>query len=250
MARGRIDCRDGAGWVLVDLLVALALTAVLLGSLAAGISAVTGRSTLVAVAAEKLSVHGAAEDAWMWAFPGFRGVWLPGPALDIELLGDPSAVPVEIGAWSEGWLVAQQTVGEQARVVLGGGLWSMAAGKELTVRARAEGREWGPPWRTLVPDTTGTAVLPGGTPREPEGDVVSTCTLRGGTYVRRRRFLRYCRARCLGTAVFPPRTRWGWAFCGSGRNGSVVAARAGQESRCLLLDGRFSVKKAVSRSWR
>jgi hypothetical protein len=180
--RGGTACGDGAacggaGFVLVEVLVAIILLAVLIVPLATGMTSAIGRAatvreqTAALTAGTSDSPSGA---AWDWGPMVASLVWESGPSAEspawvgavarvkVEGRGDPG---LTVGLWMDGWFQGEWDVDEGGIVEvvageLSAGLGLAAPGAELTVRVREPGRSWGPPWRALVPADGSSATPP------------------------------------------------------------------------------------------
>ena len=86
------------------------------------------------------------------------GVWRPGPVLEVDLEGG-EATDVVVGLWADGWFLGERVAEAGARLSVGAFEWEGSSGAELVVRVREGEGVWGPPWRSLVPDSTGDAAF-------------------------------------------------------------------------------------------
>lgn len=168
----RVDSCSDSGWVLFDVLAALAVLGILLGSLAGGINSVIAREAAVRKAAVDLVDTSRSDDTpWTWRSVHLATTWTPGPRLEVRLLADTSAASYQIGVWADGWLLIEQEIGEDGRLILDPHMWEVAEGDEVILRVGAQGHVWGPPWRIVVPDSAGVLHVAGGpTPEDGAGE--------------------------------------------------------------------------------
>jgi hypothetical protein len=155
--------RDPNGWVLLEVLAAVALLAILVGPLVTGVIAILERGADTERQADGVSAsHPEGADVWVWGDRALEAVWSPGPVLRVEVAATDVVSDAVVGFWAEGWLIGEVSPTESGEATLGGSTWVGRAGQELVIRVRRADGPWGPPWRTLVPDVTGAAVAPAG----------------------------------------------------------------------------------------
>lgn len=154
--RGRGD----GGWVLVEIMVAVLLLGLFVGSLAAG---ATGLARRVRIVDAAVGAVGAAArspvDAWEWGSAHVRVSWRPGPLMDIRVVGPTTAGRVKVGIWVEGWSVLESEAAEGGLATVGPLEWDGRSGDEVVVRVRTDGEAWGSPWRSLVPGADGAPAV-------------------------------------------------------------------------------------------
>ncbi|MBN1629941.1 MAG: prepilin-type N-terminal cleavage/methylation domain-containing protein [Thermoleophilia bacterium] len=152
-----VGVRGSQGATLLEVMVALVLLALLVVPIARGIdSAVNGASSVRAKAQEVAEGSGSSgiAQAWEWGPVLTTAAWRPGPTLDvaIKVRRDTACA---VGLWCNGWSLGEREVDPEGRVcVQASDLHELADG-ELLVRVREAGGTWGPPWRSIVPDSTG-----------------------------------------------------------------------------------------------
>jgi hypothetical protein len=146
-----------AGFVLVEVCVAMfLLVACLLPVMGVALS-VSGRTTRLDDRARALSASGipAADPGaadWTWGPRPGRVTWVDGPVLQAELDATGAGAAELIGVWVDGWFLGESSTEDVPVVVLGTEAgWRAAAGREVVVRARRRNGPWGAPFRTLVP---------------------------------------------------------------------------------------------------
>jgi hypothetical protein len=150
------------GWVLLEVLAAMALLAILAGPLAMGVISILGQGDVAERQADDLGSRDlAGVGAWAWGDHVLGLAWSPGPSLTVRAAvagvaseaGEGSRIV--LGFWADGWLIVEANPEDDGSVTLGGSTWLDRDGQELVVRARRADGVWGPPRRTLVPDATG-----------------------------------------------------------------------------------------------
>ena len=136
------------GSTLVELMIALAMLAVVLvplGATAHALLARSGRIDWTAASTER------SIEAWTWGARPGRVAWTVGPRLDIRVLGPGTSDAESVGVWVGGRLWAEFSLDGPDVQVGDPGAWLPLAGAEVIVRARREGGPWGAPWRGIVP---------------------------------------------------------------------------------------------------
>jgi hypothetical protein len=146
-----------AGFVLVEVCVAMfLLVACLLPVMGVAVS-LSGRTTRLDDRARALSASGtpAVEPGaadWTWGPRPGRVTWVDGPMLQAELDAAGAGAAELIGVWVDGWFLGESSTEDAPVVVLGTEAgWRAAAGREVVVRGRRRNGPWGAPFRTLVP---------------------------------------------------------------------------------------------------
>jgi len=139
-------------------MVALVLLALLIVPVALGVDSAVNRSTSVRAQADDLAalcVSSGSGQAWKWG-PALTGaVWRPGPALDLTVKV-ASEERLVVGLWCDGWFLGERDVDPEGMLsVQASDLRDLVDG-ELLVRVREAEGGWGPPWRSLMPDSTGS----------------------------------------------------------------------------------------------
>jgi hypothetical protein len=156
---------DYGGWVLLEVLAAVAVLAILVGPLAAGVIAILERGADTERQADSVGASDREDaDVWVWGDRALEAVWSPGPGLRVQIAATADVSDAVVGFWADGWLVAQVSPTDTGQVAMDGPRWVDRAGQELVIRVRRADGPWGPPWRTLVPDVTGVAAAPAGGP--------------------------------------------------------------------------------------
>lgn len=144
--------------MLVEIMVAVVLLSILVGSIAAGATGLARRGRYVDAAAAAIgATTGSSATEWEWSDACVRVSWLPGPLMEIRLSGHRS--PVVLGVWLDGWSVLEGDSLLGGEMVVGPRDWDGRFGDEVVVRVRTEGGAWSPPWRTLVPGSDGASPL-------------------------------------------------------------------------------------------
>jgi hypothetical protein len=146
--------RPRHGWLLIEVAVAVVLSAVLLGPLVTSIHSALMRADAVSAKASGLCrvTDAGVPSAWDWGAMITSAAWRPGPELDVETEGRGEAGRT-VGLWVDGWFVGEHEADDDGNVHLGAGVWWQSGGCELLVRTRDVDGCWGPPWRTVVPAT-------------------------------------------------------------------------------------------------
>jgi prepilin-type N-terminal cleavage/methylation domain-containing protein len=176
------------GLTMVEVMVAIVILGIAIGTLAG--SAQRALSATVKnreKAADPLEGDAALVDTtpWAWGPTIERATWAAGPVLSIRS-GSGMGVGGVVGVWTDGWLVGDWRLSAGMELCLGPERWGWGdrAGEELVVRARAGNGAWGPPWRSVVPDSYGNGTPEAiGAPTESEnvleyGDAGSVAHLR------------------------------------------------------------------------
>jgi hypothetical protein len=145
------------GSVLIEVMVAIVIAALLIVPLASGIQSALGRSDRVRAQMEQVGgsvSRSRALEGWEWGAMVTSAAWQPGPELRVEVERSEDA-GLALGLWADGWFLGEERANADGSVDLRPSFWSGMTGCELVVRARESGGEWGPPWRTVVPDAYG-----------------------------------------------------------------------------------------------
>jgi len=146
------------GSVLIEVMVAVVLIAVLLVPLANGMSSAIGRAGSLWDLAEEVGAGDNASrsgEAWQWGPAPTSVSWSPGPVLSVDV-GQGGAEGRSVGIWVDGWFLGERYPDENGIVRLVRSELKGSIGAELVVRTRTADGGWGPPWRSLVPDDTGS----------------------------------------------------------------------------------------------
>lgn len=179
MVRTRITRRRGGerGFVLVEVLAAVVLSAVLIVPLTTTLLSVADNAAGVRDQAARLpmvTAGSATRTAWDWGPMVGSLRWGSGPAVKIELEG---LVETEgfVGMWADGWFLGEWSPDGDQAVEVPASTWSGLEGRELTIRVRRLDGCWGPPWRSSIPpeDREPAASIAMGL-RPTEGDGPST----------------------------------------------------------------------------
>jgi hypothetical protein len=59
------------------------------------------------------------------------------------------------GLWADGWFLGEHGLDADGGLIVAEATWQGMQGRELLVRVRDLEGEWGPPWRTVIPDVYG-----------------------------------------------------------------------------------------------
>jgi type II secretory pathway pseudopilin PulG len=164
MVGGTMTQRGAGGWVLLEVMAAVAVFAILVTSLVSGFLGVVERGARTEQQADGLGAAGLQSDsAWTWGDRALEAAWSPGPILNVRIAATGGMADAVVGVWADGWLMGEVSPNDSGRVILGASTWADRDGQELVIRAREADGTWGPPWRTFVPDVTGILVAaPGG----------------------------------------------------------------------------------------
>jgi hypothetical protein len=178
----RSDCHRGCteGSILIEVLVAIVLLTIILVPLATRMQA--AREQAAAFRAEHGSLAAStgierARAAWSWGPHVETAVWSPGLQLSLTVEADLLA-ETSVGLWADGWFIGEFTPDSDGSVVTKVGLLEAGTGQELIARVRVGSGNWGPPWRSFVPDALGMSGGPFATARfgsgsdDTEGGVV------------------------------------------------------------------------------
>lgn len=144
-----------SGWVLLEVMVALLLCGILVAGLGDCLS--SAARLVDRVQTNALTADGSEsglDEAWSWGPRIVRAGWSSGPALTVDVAIPADGGPV-VGIWCNGWQQVEQQLGPSRTVQFDSAKWSAWQGAEVTVRVRRADGEWGPPWRTIVPDPSG-----------------------------------------------------------------------------------------------
>ncbi len=181
----QVRLEERRGFLLLELMVALALLGIFLVSLCTGLAALKARAGNLDEAWQNTCVGGGPDSqtsaSWTWGPRIVDARWqaeslAEGVVLQLlvaspeDLDGQSEAI---VGLWIEGWLLAEMSadgglmdvgssrasspgvtsssVSSAQTLRLDSSFWEGHEGRELVVRVRGEGGAWGPPWRTFVP---------------------------------------------------------------------------------------------------
>jgi hypothetical protein len=156
-AAARAEGRYRQGFILVEVMVAVVLLATLLTSLATGAQRALDAAVKLRDKAAALSTGAArypSNTPWQWGAMIERTSWSPGPELTVRM-GVGAGVEAIVGIWRDGWLLGEWDVSGGEDFRLGAATWGGASGRELVVRARVARGGWGPPWRSIIPESSG-----------------------------------------------------------------------------------------------
>jgi hypothetical protein len=150
-------CTRAVGFVLIEVMTAVLIVSTVVGTLASAAHEAligTARTRDKAATASAENLESAGTVAWAWG-PQLQGAtWGAGPVLRVRG-GVGAAEDSKVGVWVAGWALGEWELTGAAQLDLGPELWSGLAHEELVIRARVKGGEWGPPWRSVVPDVYG-----------------------------------------------------------------------------------------------
>ena len=165
--RARRSIADGAGSILLEVMLAAVLVGLVVVPLATAFAGEVEQSRLVRqqASAAGQDVGSEASGAWEWGPRVTAAWWRPGPVLHVRISGptDRSAAASYVGLWADGWLVEQTLVpadGDGGATVAGelqvpAPTWSGLVDREVVIRVRAADGVWGPPWRLAVAGLVG-----------------------------------------------------------------------------------------------
>lgn len=156
-ARDHCAPKHHEGSILIEALVAIVLLAVVLGPLAENLLAVARQDEAFRVANQAGGVTGGTEQAraaWSWGPQVASAAWQPGQVLALALQGDPLC-DTTVGLWADGWFLGEFGAAADGSATCKIGMLGALTGRELVARARVGDGVWGPPWRTVVPDSLG-----------------------------------------------------------------------------------------------
>lgn len=144
---------------MLEVLVALVLLALFLVPLAGAVDTAVERASR---AWEQADTNAAPYDAptvenWDWGPRVMRAEWRPGPVLNLSV-ETPRATIGVVGLWADGWFLGELTPADGGHVTVAASEVREWIGAELVIRVRAAEGQWGPPWRSVVPDSTGRLV--------------------------------------------------------------------------------------------
>jgi len=144
-----------AGFLLIEVLVALVLLAIMIVPLAAGVSSGADRASDVRAkeaCALLITSDSAALEAWRWGPMTVSLIWDRGPTalIHLEVQGGPGR-PAVVGLWVDGWFQGELVPGENGLLEVAAADWAATAGCEVVIRARGPDGAWGPPCRSIVP---------------------------------------------------------------------------------------------------
>ena len=160
-----------AGFLLVEVVVAVALLALLVAPLAGALQSAVDRARGVRdQPASPLSpfsgevslpaLEDEAPPAWRWGAQVLSAKWGPGPTLGLLCTGNgvggaAAGTSLRVGIWLNGWFQGEETATEGSVLHIAREDWGARVGSELVVRVRAQDGVWGPPWRTVLPGSDG-----------------------------------------------------------------------------------------------
>jgi hypothetical protein len=174
---GSAGATGASGSILIEVVVAVLLAGVLVGELAPTLSASLERAAGVDVQASSIGTETAAtsRDPWDWAPSVSSSWWEAGPVLRVGFRQRDRADEQVAGLWADGWFLGEHALDADAGLRLEGATWEGMQGRELVLRVRESDGEWGPPWRTVVPDVYGDIGGPKATPlpAAEEGGILS-----------------------------------------------------------------------------
>lgn len=171
------------GFLLAEVMVAVTLLALLVVPLAGALQMAADRARTVRDQATVVSASAAREapgdeaaeedfplnedrvgdQGWSWGPQVHSAKWKPGPVLELSCLGPVKINPdsqngLSLGVWVDGWFEGEHEASNQDPVCLADEAWENRAGSEVVVRVRVGRGVWGPPWRTTVPDESGSSM--------------------------------------------------------------------------------------------
>jgi hypothetical protein len=149
-----------AGTILIEVMVAVLLTGVLVGELATALMSAMDRAVRVdtQVPLAGLATVSESRESWSWGPSVASFSWGAGPVLRVSCRPCDHAGLMVAGLWADGWFLGERELDTDASLALGRATWEGMQGRELVLRVRETAGEWGPPWRTVVPDVYGEIV--------------------------------------------------------------------------------------------
>ncbi len=146
-----------AGSILIEVVIAVLLAGLLVGELAAGFLGAEDRAAHVEAQAASVGPDTAASggDPWSWGPSVSWLCWDAGPVLRVGSRQRDRAEQLVAGLWADGWFLGEQGLGSDAGLTISAATWQEMQGRELVVRIRESEGEWGPPWRSVVPNVYG-----------------------------------------------------------------------------------------------
>lgn len=156
------------GFTLIEVVVAIALLAVVIGPICGSLLALTSRATALSSETEVVIGANTADDAWKWSVAEIDHAKWEGTKLNVEVRAAPGADPIEMGWWVDGWYTGsiEDTRNGSISVDPPEGGWPSGA-RWLTVRSRRGPNPWGVPWRMELP--AAAAEAGGGSATAPAG---------------------------------------------------------------------------------
>lgn len=157
----------GAGFVILEVLVAVVLVGLVVASLGAAFAASVeqARTARRLAGAESEAAGSDARTAWEWGPRVIGAWWRPGPVLHVRIsaVADGSEALSHVGLWADGWLIEEKIVGSDGvdeagatgEVQVDTQTWSGLTDHELMIRVREGDGVWGPPWRLAVAGPAG-----------------------------------------------------------------------------------------------
>jgi hypothetical protein len=161
-----------SGFLLLDVMVAVLLVSLVMGSMVASVLAAGGRVLHGEAAAEALGGGSPTtlSAGWQWPSAVWNAEWTAAQRLRIDLR-DAWSPGLLVGVWLDGWFKGESPVSDQGVVELDLAQLAVMPGEEVAIRARIDGRGWGPRWRTIVPGSAAAGDLV--TPTEGSQQVVA-----------------------------------------------------------------------------
>jgi hypothetical protein len=134
--------------------VALVLLALVVGPLYETLHGMRQRAASVRALGAGLVTDGVSDLSWGPAVSAAR--WEAGQTLVVAALS-PAETGVALGLWADGWFLGEFEFGADEAFSVRVSSLGAHAGAELVARLRVDAGTWGPPARTLVPDSFGPA---------------------------------------------------------------------------------------------
>ena len=152
--------RFAGGFILIEILMGLVLLAILLGPLVTELKTATDSAAVLATGRSAATRDAGSDDrsadspsrAWEWGPRVVSATWQPGPALEVKARALTCSPPV-VGVWVDGWFRGEESPNSDGLLRVKPARFAGCCGLELTLRARDQDGEWGPPWRSIVPDS-------------------------------------------------------------------------------------------------
>ncbi|MBN1630513.1 MAG: hypothetical protein JW990_12165 [Thermoleophilia bacterium] len=151
--------RGSDGATLLEVMVALVLLALMVVPVALGVDSAVQMATSVRVRAETLSEESGsagAGPAWKWGPALKSAAWGPGPTLELAVRAQEEDV-CAVGLWCDGWFLGEREPDSCGRLCVEAPELRDLMDGELVVRVRDTEGTWGPPWRSIIPDSTGAS---------------------------------------------------------------------------------------------